>query len=229
MDPALEEAVRRGPADREIEAAALVAADLPLPADLRLVATFGEVVTGRVRVDRVAEVRHHPAIRSLKAARVVGPAEVRLAGEPVEAPPPPHGGADATGAGSVLAFLDWGCDFAHPSFRGEDGRTRLRAIWDQRGPGDGNRWGYGRVLLRERIDDALGAPDPYAALGYHPGRRAAHGTHVMDIAAGNGRLPGAARGFAPKAALVFVHLATRCASWRRSTSAAPSRGAILSS
>src|SRR5438552_4278382 len=208
MDPALEEAVRRGPADREIEAAALIVADIPLPSELRVVATFGEVVTARLRVERVAEVRRHPAIRSLKAARVLGPADAFGAADPDAASPPPRGVAGATGAGCVLAFLDWGCDFAHPNFRGEGGRTRLRALWDQRGPGDGNRWGYGRVLGRERIAAALATRDPYAALEYHPGRRAAHGTHVMDIAAGHGSLLGSARGVAPEAELVFVHLAT---------------------
>lgn len=215
MDPALEEALRRLPPDREIEAAAWVAAGAPLPEALRVVATFGaEVLTGRVRIDRVAEVRGHPAIRSLKAARLVRPADLapgRGDGEGWgrgEAGPWRRGVPGATGAGCVLAFLDWGCDFAHPSFLRVDGRTRLRAIWDQRGPGDGNRWGYGRVHARERIDAALRAPDPYAALGYRPGRAGAHGTHVMDIAAGNGRLPGSAPGFAPEAELVFVHLAT---------------------
>ncbi len=207
MDPALEEAVRRGPPDREIEAAALLAPDVPPPADLRVVATFGEVVTCRLRVDRVADVRRHPAVHSLKAGREVGPTEARLA-PPTPGEPAPRSVPDATGAGCVLAFLDWGCDFAHPNFRREDGGTRLRAIWDQRGPGDGNRWGYGRVLERERIDAALRAQDPYSALRYHPGSRAAHGTHVMDIAAGNGRLPGAARGLAPEADLAFVHLAS---------------------
>jgi subtilisin family serine protease len=54
--------------------------------------------------------------------------------------------------------------------------------------------------------------DPYAALGYHPadadaGGSGTHGTHVMDIAAGNGR-GGGPEGVAPEADLIFVHLAT---------------------
>jgi len=209
MDPALEEAIRRGPSDLEIEAAALLAAGAAPPADFRVVTTFGaEVVTGRVRVDRVAAVRHHPAIRSLKAARMVHPADALTAVGWGEPEPPFRGVAGASGKGCVLAFLDWGCDFAHPNFLVAQDRTRLRAIWDQRGPGDGNRWGYGRVLVRERIDGALRARDPYAALGYWPGHAGAHGTHVMDIAAGGGRLRGSARGFAPDADLIFVHLST---------------------
>ncbi|HTS88807.1 MAG TPA: S8 family serine peptidase [Gemmatimonadales bacterium] len=210
MDPALEEAIRREPSDREIEAVALVVAGAALPPDFRVVASFGtELVTGRVRVGRVADVRRHPAIRSLKAARVVGPADDWSEAGRVEPEPYSRGVAGAAGKGCLLAFLDWGCDFAHPNLLAAEGRTRLRAIWDQRGPGDGNRWGYGRIFTQERIDAALRQPDPYAALGYGPGRAGAHGTHVMDIAAGGGRLPGSMRGVAPEAELTFVHLATR--------------------
>ena len=98
----------------------------------------------------------------------------------------------------------------HPNFRTENGETRLLALWDQRGPAqDGsNRYGYGTIHTREAINRALESPDPYATLGYtlqskHP----SHGTCVMDIAAGNGRLPGTIPGLAPCADLVFVDLA----------------------
>src|SRR5947207_409297 len=141
MDPALEYALRRGPPDRELEVAALIAEGATPPSGLRVVSIFDDVVTGRVRLDKVVEVRADRAIRSLKLTRLVRPADAILGGS--------GGGGDsgrppscaATGAGVVLAFLDWGCDFAHPNFRRPDGRTRLRALWDQRGPSDGNRWG----------------------------------------------------------------------------------------
>ena len=58
----------------------------------------------------------------------------------------------------MVACLDWGSDWVPPAFRRQDGRTRLLAIWDQRG-GDpsGSVWpyGYGRLLDRDRIDRAL--------------------------------------------------------------------------
>ena len=128
-------------------------------------------------------------------------------------------GLVASGAGVVFGVLDWGLDVAHPAFRRDDGSTRLLALWDQRGDdasGAGNRWGYGRIIHAAQIDQALREPDPYAALGYHPADaderdaesgqwQGAHGTHVVDIAAGNGR-GGGMVGVAPRADIVFVHL-----------------------
>ncbi|HET6981855.1 MAG TPA: S8 family serine peptidase [Myxococcaceae bacterium] len=206
MDPALEHAVRRGPAHLEIEVAALLARGAAPPNELRVVATFGDVVSARVRLGHISEVRKHPAVVSLKASRIVRPADATVGTS--KSGRRSRTGGDATGAGCLLVFLDWGCDFAHPSFLRPGGGSRLRALWDQRGPGDGNRWGYGRVLTRESIDRALSAGDRYAALGYGLGPRPAHGTHVMDIAAGNGGLAGSEAGVAPEADLAFVHLAS---------------------
>jgi phosphatidylserine/phosphatidylglycerophosphate/cardiolipin synthase-like enzyme/subtilisin family serine protease len=130
-------------------------------------------------------------------------------------------GVIATGRGVVVGVLDWGCDFAHPAFRRADGSTRLLALWDQReatDPDSGNRWGYGRILTATEIDRALREADPYAALDYHPADAdppdasggpglGSHGTHVLDIAAGNGN-GGGEMGVAPEAELVFCHLSS---------------------
>lgn len=120
------------------------------------------------------------------------------------------------GAGTIVAVVDFGCDFAHQNFRNENGTTRLLALVDQFAADPTAPSGFaGRVFLRDQINDALLAPDPYAALGYDPHanymlpgvvENGAHGTHVMDIAAGNGRATGAP-GVAPGADLVFIQLA----------------------
>jgi phosphatidylserine/phosphatidylglycerophosphate/cardiolipin synthase-like enzyme/subtilisin family serine protease len=119
-----------------------------------------------------------------------------------------------TGKGAVVAHIDWGVDITHPDFRLPDGRTRLLALWDQRGaafPDRPNRYGYGRIFGRAEINRALLSGDPYGALGYHPADfdtlRGTHGTHTLSIAAGNGR-SGGASGIAPDADLIFVHLST---------------------
>jgi len=66
------------------------------------------------------------------------------------------------------------------------------------------------MFSRDEINDALNADDPYLALGYHPGisdtGSGSHGTHTMDIAAGNGRVGVASA--ASQADLMFVHLST---------------------
>jgi len=119
-----------------------------------------------------------------------------------------------TGKGVVIAHIDWGVDIAHPDFRLPDGRTRLLALWDQRGaafPDRPNRYGYGRIFNRDEINQALLSGDPYATLGYHPADfdtlRGTHGTHTLSIAAGNGRSGGPV-GIAPDADLIFVDLST---------------------
>ena len=96
------------------------------------------------------------------------------------------------------------------------GGTRFFSFWDQRDQAIGPRpdpYGYGTVHDRDGIDRALQGPRPYERLGYHPaiadpGGLGTHGTHVLDIADGNGRADGPA-GIAPDADLIFVHLADR--------------------
>lgn len=125
--------------------------------------------------------------------------------------PGPRPSLAREGRGVVLGVIDWGFDFAHPAFRDAAGRSRIAALWDQRGgPSSRGHLGYGRVHWRAGIDRALASGRPYAALGYHPGDAdrgdGAHGTHVADIAGGSRRADGG--GVAPQADLVFVHLAT---------------------
>jgi hypothetical protein len=114
----------------------------------------------------------------------------------------------------LIGVVDWGCDFAHPDFRHPDGTTRLLALWDQRPQTNRTApvpYGYGVVHAREAINHALKTSDPYATLGYHPADsdtgQGSHGTHVLGIAAGNGRA-GGPPGVAPEADLVFVHSST---------------------
>lgn len=234
-DPALAEIEREGTGDDEVAVIARLADVEALPEGLRVVTRFGDVVTLRVRRSRLAELAACEGVIAAEASRRLrrsgeravpgalaldtAPAEdtgAAPAPEPETRRPP---GVRATGRGTVVGVLDWGCDFAHPDLRHPDGSTRLLALWDQRGEADDgadNRWGFGRIHGAAAIDRALAADDPYRALGYDPadadprGRRrgdttGAHGTHVLSIAAGNGR-GGGPSGVAPEADLVFVHL-----------------------
>lgn len=228
MDPALRELLRtRGEADREIEAIIrLRRPGLAIP-DVRMVATFGTVATCRLPADAVAAVHAHRDVVSLKAARPfdghAAPSRAGSSGRPrgrstdVRRPP----ALVPTGAGVVVAAVDWGLDIAAPCFRhpradgAGPGGTRLRALWDQRRVALGATslpYGYGGVHSRGAIDQALLSGRPYRHLGYDPAvsdhGRGAHGTHVLDIAAGNGQ-GGGPVGVAPGADLVFVHLADR--------------------
>lgn len=214
MDPALHELLE-GDGDAEVEAVIRLDVGESPPPGVRLVSRFGTIATCRVRRSEISRVRRAEQVESLKAARLVAEPGHSVTGDVARSTDlrrPPE--LLATGRGAIVAVLDWGCDVAHPDFRTPG--TRLLAVWDQRGaggPAAPQPYGYGRVYTRRDIDAALRAPDPYRALGYHPGDAdpggsGSHGTHVMSIAAGNGRGGGPA-GVAPDADLSFVHLATR--------------------
>jgi subtilisin family serine protease len=117
--------------------------------------------------------------------------------------------ATPDGHGVIVGIVDIdGCDFRHPNFI-KNNKSRLLCLWDQNGKsGNGKprpkKYDYGVEYSQDRINAALGENDPYADLGYRPDDEA-HGTHVMDIAAGSSsQYPGVA----PGADLIFVHLGT---------------------
>ncbi|MFC9683610.1 S8 family serine peptidase [Streptomyces sp. NPDC056948] len=192
---------------------------------LQVVVRAGPVVTGRVYVDAVTEVRQHPDVLSLKRTHHYLPHDVLVHGVPASvhglsggvaaqdtesaaAPPWPW-----TGRGVVVGMLDWGFDVAHADFVRPSGGTRFLALWDQRGgrtPLSPPAYGYGRVFDARAVDHALTQPDPYAALGYDPAEidpygQGTHGTHTLGIACGNGR-SGAPRSMAPDSSVLAVHL-----------------------
>ncbi|MBM2620815.1 S8 family serine peptidase [Actinoplanes sp. LDG1-06] len=220
MDPALWEELRAGD-DRMIEAIIrLVRPGMDVPG-VRIVSRFGTIATCRIPAADVITVRARPEVLSLKAARGVSPGWRETdepPAEPRRLPGDERRGPSLapTGAGVVVAAVDFGLDFDCAAFRTASGDTRLLSFWDQRDQASGgpvSSYGYGVEHDREAIDSALHDPDPYKALGYHPAvadprGRGAHGTRVLDIAAGNGRAGGPA-GLASEADLVFVHLADR--------------------
>ncbi len=226
MDPALWEMLREDlDADRELEAIIRFAhheVDVP---DVRVVARFGTIATCRIRASDVIAVRGRDDVVSLKAARRLSPTFDAAGSRPGHTPPalrPADLRRDPrlvpTGRGVVVAAVDWGIDPTCASFRHPDhdgGGTRLLSLWDQRDAAAGNPpqpYGYGATHDTDEIDRALKDPHPYRRLGYHPAiadrGRGSHGTHVLDIAAGNGG-GGGPVGLAPEADLVFVHLADR--------------------
>lgn len=165
------------------------------------------IVTGRVPVDRLEALRRDPNVLSLKAAQPVQgllratTADIRatLATLPTDA-------LGSRGQGVLVGVVDFGCDFAHANFRRADGSSRIVAIWDQTGAArPDSPFGYGRLHTTEQIDAALASARPYDALRYEPAPRS-HGTHVLDIAAGNG-LGSGTEGVAPAAEIAFVELA----------------------
>jgi subtilisin family serine protease/outer membrane protein OmpA-like peptidoglycan-associated protein len=239
VDPALWQLLRaeaEAGGDRVLEAVIRLARPgIEIPG-VRIVSRFGTVVTCRIRAQDVVSVRARPDVMSIKAARGLAPDFEPFAGTPGSPGParPRIRPTDVrrspaltlTGAGVVVAAVDWGIDVdsaamrwpADPVAAGghKPGGTRLLSFWDQRDQAIGPRpepYGYGSVHDRDEIDRALQDPHPYERLGYHPAvadlrGNGTHGARVCDIAAGNGEAGGPA-GIAPEADLIFVHMADR--------------------
>lgn len=105
--------------------------------------------------------------------------------EPPTSGSQPNYGMEEAGRGAIVGVVDFGCDFAHPSFRNET-KSRILALWDQnagseprsektldaksdipRTPivapelpivmveGEPCRFGYGRVFTQQHIDQVL--------------------------------------------------------------------------
>lgn len=181
---------------------------------LHIVRQLGDLFTATAAPHAVAGIAQHANIVTLQMAQPLAPT-LAVSLPEISATPaqlrdrlPPNSNVP-DGRGVIVGIVDRGCDFAHDNFRHPDGGgTRILAIWEQEGPfvegvSPAGFW-HGREYQRAAIDAALQTADPYATLGYDPGI-ASHGTHVMDIAAGNGRATGNP-GVAPAADLIFVHV-----------------------
>ncbi|WP_261324345.1 S8 family serine peptidase [Rhizobium leguminosarum] len=179
------------------------------------------IVTGRLPIERIEHIRTQPCVISLKASQPVQPTlAATLPAMQVTAADLAAAGVDpAGGAGVVVGIVDFGCDFIHSNFRRADNSTRLLAIWNQGAVAQvGSPFGYGQLYDAASIDAALAKPNPYDALGYGPrpdtpSQIGTHGTHVMDIAAGNG-FGSSQPGMAPAADLVFVEASTTDIAWQ---------------
>ena len=233
MDPGLWQLLESGDDDDEVSVIMRLEEGASPPANVRVVSCFEDVLTVRLRRADIPETWNDDGVASLKASRPVHDqlpvendavddsdledlSEARLAmgaSNPKLARP----NVPEDGTGVVMGVCDWGLDFTHPNFRNADGTTRIEVIWDQRGPSNPLSpapFNYGRLLTREMINAALRTPNPAATLGYHfwvgdPRGTGMHGTHVVDIAAGNRREPGSESGIASGATLVFVHLGSQ--------------------
>ena len=218
MDPALWELIEEGTQD-EIDAVIRLHDASIVPDRVRVITQFGPIITVRVKRDDIVDVHRDNAVVSFKASKSLTP-DIELYDDTIMLSPaaiehqqhlrrPP--GIVEKGEGTVIGFIDWGCDFTHPDFIDNDGNTRFIAIWDQRQHNDDlseNKYGRGRIFTREQINDALQGDHPFEELDYTPYDSdlgfGSHGTHTLAIAAGNGN-GGGPSGVAPKADLVFVH------------------------
>ena len=175
------------------------------------------IVTGRIPMKRVEAVREQETVSSLKASQIVQRSlKATVACMNVAPASLPKNASPDGGSRAVVGIVDFGCDFAHLNFRQKNGKTRLLAIWNQSGKKRGtDSVAYGSVYSRSDIDSALEQRNPYTALGYGPSDEpgGTHGTHVMDIATGNGNGSGVP-GVAPKSDIIFVEAGATDVAWQ---------------
>jgi subtilisin family serine protease len=225
IDPQAEEAIDRFAASDEIPVILKLKNPKEIPSEIRVVSEFGDIVTARIRSNMIRQVRNHPSIKSLKAARFLSQGSVnetkffssessdfaKLVRDDYRV------SRRFTGKGVKIGIIDFGIQFALSIFRNADGTTRIQEIWDQSSdmsPEHPNPYGYGRIYSRDEINRALLEKDPYLALGYRPSQidsvGATHGTVVGGIAAGSPFVTsqGEIRGVATGAELIVVCLAS---------------------
>ncbi|PAY13468.1 S8 family peptidase [Bacillus sp. 7705b] len=151
----------------------------------------GRIVTADIAISKLPKVYESSVVLSLEGAQRLRPL---LKDTTREIKIPDLLGTDTNGGeGVIVGIIDHGCDFVHENFRHEDGTSRLITLRDQ---------SRNKSYDKEDINKALLTNDPYKTLGYKVGLEE-HGTHVMDIAAGNG-LGTNVKGVAPNADLIFV-------------------------
>src|SRR5436309_5043136 len=125
MDPALSELLRgeRVVEDRMVEAIIRLRRPGSEVPGVSIVSLFGRIATCRLELGSIRRVRAQPDVVSLKASRPLGPEDRTFAEEDRELPEAIAADSrrrqelELTGAGVVVAAVDWGLDFDHPDFK----------------------------------------------------------------------------------------------------------------
>src|SRR5260370_41177135 len=104
-----------------------------------------DIVTGRIPLHAIEDVRRQPFVVSMKAAHPVRH-QLRATIPDLGCDALPAATKSNGGQGVIVGGVDFGCDFVHDNFRNVDGTTRLIAIWNQNAaPAPGGTVQYGRV------------------------------------------------------------------------------------
>lgn len=162
----------------------------------------GTLATATVKLSQLKKIASHPSVRNISLGQGLRDPDPVRHGGAVKKPHAQsrevaHASLHHFGKDVLVAIIDVeGFDFAHPDFLDENGETRFEAIWDQGAEPDGTvpeRLGYGRIISRERMNQAIAASNRARASERAPATMlepqsemapGSHGTHVASIAAG---------------------------------------------
>ena len=207
MDPRLK-VILYGNQDEELSLLMRLENENDYPDHCKIVSVFGSIVSCRIQRRFLCSVYDSKKVKSLKAPSVVpaNGAVEDLASTHIS--DRKNNIQDETVSNVVFGIIDFGFDFTHPDFINND-KTRFEKIWIQSDRYEENKFGYGRILTKAQINEALLDEFPFKKIGYHPGKSdlfgsGTHGTHVLGIACGNGAA--APRSFAPNVPILAVDM-----------------------
>lgn len=161
----------------------------------------GTVTTAVLPVARVPALAHRPGVLALfpvRALRLEGDQSVNDIRANQAWSLVDHQGLPTQGQHVLIGVVDGGVDYHSPDFKNPDGSSRIRFIWDQTKNGHAPAgFSFGFECDAASINSNR-CPERDDSDG--------HGTHVLGIAAGNGRTTQPARemGVAPEANIVAV-------------------------
>lgn len=101
---------------------------------------------------------------------------------------------NVSGKGILIGFIDSGIDYMHPAFMNNEGSTRIEYIYDLSAGK--------KIYDKQMINEAIKAPDPYAIVNSIDST--GHGSHVVGIACGGGKINLKYKGAAPEASIAMV-------------------------
>ncbi|WP_181832671.1 S8 family serine peptidase [Bosea caraganae] len=188
---------------------------------------LGRILSAMADERAIRTLAEDPDVISVEASRGGGLPECVQSMPWIGAPLAHAAPLNQRGAGAMVAVIDGGIDVLHEAFRDGAGRSRIRAVWDQRdstgrapsavAPMLYANQTYGTLHTRTDIDRYIAAGATPVRLGRDS---MGHGTHVASIAAGSpftasyrpaNALPGSAPqtvafpgGVAPEADIVVV-------------------------
>jgi len=161
----------------------------------------GEVTAAEVPVNQVAALARHAGVQGLfPSRRLRSEADISVADIRANQVWALHdtSGLPVQGQHVLIGVVDAGVDYHSADFTNPDGTTRIRAIWDQTLSGHAPQgFNYGYECDSASIENGS-CPERDDLDG--------HGTHVLGIAAGNGRssTPSKEFGVAPQADILVV-------------------------
>lgn len=209
MDPRLK-VILYGNPDEELSLLMRLEKEKDYPDHCKIISDFGMVVSIRTQRRFLCSIYNSKKVKSLKAPSVVPANDNAELAPETQILDRKNDVLDDGVSNVVFGIIDFGFDFTHPDFI-SNGKTRFEKIWVQSDRYDGNRFGYGRIITKAQINEALLDEFPFKKLGYHPGKsdlfgNGTHGTHVLGIACGNGAV--APKSFAPNVPIIAVDMGT---------------------